>query len=46
MNPLFRVIARRSMSPSMTAAARAGMIPTMDRTLTGTAFPDGVSSRS
>src|SRR5208337_721655 len=31
MNPLCRVIARRSMSPSMTAAARAGMIPTLDR---------------
>ena len=37
MKFLFMVIACCSMSPSMTAAASAGMIPTMDRTLTGTA---------
>ena len=37
MNILFMVSALCSMSPSMTPAASAGMIPTMDRTLTGTA---------
>ena len=37
MNSLFMVIACCSAPPSMTAAASAGMIPTMDRTLTGTA---------
>ena len=33
---LFMVSAWCSMSPSMTPAASAGMIPTMDRVLTGT----------
>ena len=37
MNRLFMAIACCSMAPSMTAAASIGMIPTMDRTLTGTA---------
>lgn len=37
MNVLFMVIACCSMSPSMTAAASAGMMLTMDRVLTGTA---------
>ena len=30
----------------MTAAARAGMMPTMDRVCTGIAFPEGCTSRS
>ena len=36
MNCLFMVIALFSMSPSRTPAASAGMIPTMECTLTGT----------
>ena len=36
----------RASSSSMTAAASTGMMPTIDRTLTGTAVPSGVSSRS
>ena len=36
MNRLLRVMALSSMAPSRTIAARTGMIPTMDRTLTGT----------
>ena len=37
MNSLFIVIAFCSALPSMTPAASTGMIPTMDRTFTGTA---------
>ena len=37
---------RSSIDSSMTAAASIGMMPTMDRTLTGTAVPSAVTSRS
>jgi hypothetical protein len=46
LNSLLKASALSSMAPSMTAAASAGMIPTIDRTLTGTGTPDGVISRS
>ena len=36
MKLLFMVIAFRSMPPSMTTAARAGMMPTIERAFTGT----------
>ncbi len=37
---------RANISSSMTMEASAGMTPTMERTLTGTAAPFGVTSRS
>ena len=45
-NRLPTVSARRRSSSVTTTAARAGMMPTIDRTLTGTASPLGVMSRS
>ena len=45
-NCLPTVSAWVSIPSSMTAAVSMGMMPTIDRYLTGTAVPSGVSSRS
>ena len=46
MNCLPRVLARASIGSSTTATASSGMMPTIDRTFTGTTVPSGVTSLS